>query len=117
MPKIADFAVVRQTQAVITINLTPPVSITGWNLQLQVGKRFDWSSGLITKSLASGFIAGQSGLSIVDATVGILNASFAAGDTSGWDFGNYAYELSRLGSGVQGSLTQGFISILPTKGT
>lgn len=113
MPTLATFSLVPNNDGIITVSLEPPTSIGGTILQFQVLKYFNGNSGLITKTCASGYGGGQSGITITNSGQGILNVSIHAGDTSGLDDGAYAYNLSRLSSGLQTCLSQGYVLLTP----
>jgi len=110
--KLADFTMARQTDVTIGIGIEPPVPVGGWEVQFQVTNRFGGSSGLITKSVASGF-NGVSGVSVVNSGQGIFNVAIGASDTSGRPYGNYSYEFNRLSSGNMVRLVEGFLSLTP----
>ncbi len=112
MAQLADFVVSRGTDLTIGIGIEPPVPVGGWEARFQVTKRFDESSGLITKSIASGFNA-ASGITLVNSGQGVFSVSLAANDTSGRPYGNYAYTFDRLSSGNVTRIVEGYILLNP----
>ncbi len=110
--KLADFSMARQTDVTIGIGIEPPVPVGGWAVQFQVTNRFGGSSGLITKSVASGY-NGVSGVTVVESGQGTFNVRIGANDTSGLQYGNYAYEFNRLTSGNMVRLVEGFLVLTP----
>lgn len=113
MPVQADYSFVRMDDGTITVGLQEPTNIAGWGIQFQVSKRFDGGSGLIVKSMASGFVNGQSGITMVNAAQGIFNINLNGVDTSGLQPGNYASKCERINSGFHTTLTVGYLILLP----
>lgn len=111
MPVRIDFSLVRGEDAVLSMAMTPAEPVGGWTMQFQVGKRFGWSSGLITKSCASGF-NGVSGMAVTNSGNGNVRITINRADTSGLEQANYAYQLARLDSGYATVTTEGLISML-----
>ena len=107
MPVKIDFHLPRSSQGNLTVALSPPTSIDGWSIQFQMVKRQGSTSGIITKSMASGF-NGVSGMEVANTGQGIFTVSFNPAEVSGLDPGNYAYTVQRLGSGFQTCLAEGF---------
>lgn len=107
----ADFSLHKREDADITVPLVPETAIGGWTVEAQFSKRFGSSSGLITKSMASGYY-GVSGMDIVNSGQGQFQFSLRSNDTSGLDAGIYAYTIRRLDSGFVTDLTQGYMSLL-----
>lgn len=108
----ADFSISQYEDQALNVAVAPPVSISGWNVQFGVTKRFGGGSGLITKSMASGY-NGTSGVSIVDGAAGIYNVTLNSADTSGLPYGNYAYQMQRLDSGFRAVLSEGYMLVVP----
>lgn len=111
-----DMPLARWEDGILTVELTPPTPIGGWDIRFKVQKRFGIASGLIQKSAASGFVAGQSGITFVNSGTGIINIAIQKPDTSGLDFGNYAVSIQRVNSGFQTALSQGFLILYPDVG-
>ena len=66
-------------------------------------------SGLITKSTASGYGGGVSGITITNSGEGRFNIALFRTDLSGdWDNGAYAFTVERLDSGRQSTIVQGY---------
>lgn len=113
MAIIQDFMLIRGDDAVLEINLTPPVAIGGWTIHTRLQKRFgDIASGILDKWMASGRYS-VSGMNIVNSGQGIFNVAINAVETSGLDYGNYAYSAVRTDSGNVSVLTQGFCMLMP----
>lgn len=110
--RYAEFTVARQTDITIGIGLEPPVAVGGWDVRFQVTNRFGGSSGLITKSVASGFSA-VSGITVSNSGQGVFEVNLGANDTSGLQYGNYAYEFNRQTSGNMVRLVEGFLLLVP----
>ena len=108
----ADFSLPKWCDGNLTITIAPPAPIGGWSLELQVTKRLGSSSGLITKSMSSGYY-NVSGMNITNSGGGIFQAKFFKQDTSGLDFGNYAYTVQRTDSGLGSQVAFGSFIILP----
>ena len=113
MPVIQDIGpVCRATDATVTVAIDPPVLISGFALQFQVMHRFGGISGLINKYAASGF-NNVSGINVTNAANGQFTVSIGATDTSGLDYGNFAYRALRTTSGSQTVLSEGFLVLVP----
>ncbi len=110
MPVIIDFVIDQGDDESIVLDLVPPTPIGGIGYTFQVGKRFGWASGLITKSVASGF-DGASGITILDSGAGRMRIDIDPIDTSGFQFGNYAYQIWR--ESPRQVATQGFMLCNP----
>ena len=112
MPVQLDFPLQKYDDAVLVISLAPPVVISGKSIQFQVIKRFDGTSGLITKSMASGFNA-VSGMACIDGSQGIMSITIMPSDTSGLDWGCYSYRNRILESGANTTTTEGYMILNP----
>ena len=112
MPVIADYSFVKFDDGTITVGLQNPTPIGGWDIRYVVTRRFDGSSGLIVKSVASGY-NGQSGITITDSGQGVFNIALNGIDTSGLNPGNYASKCERTNSGFHTTLTLGYLLLLP----
>ena len=113
MAEIMDFQLGRQEDGVLVISLTPSAAIGGRNFQFSVGKRQGWTaSGLITKNMNSGFY-GTSGMNIINSGQGIMSIALNSVDTSGRDFGAYAFKNEILDSGSRTITTQGYLLLSP----
>lgn len=115
MAVITNLALGKREDATIGISMTPPLPLGGVDLQFLVTHRFGGgsvNSGLILKSVASGY-NGQSGITITNSGAGNFNVSINSLDTSGLEFGNYAYSAERTSSGQQTLLSTGFILLMP----
>lgn len=113
MPAYSDFCITKKNDSTLTIPLSPPVPIGGWEVEFQLNQNFPLppkSSGLIVKSMASGFY-GVSGMNIVNSGQGSFRVSIPSVDTSGLCAGNYAYAIRRTNSGFYTTLTEGYASL------
>lgn len=111
MPRFADYAIVKLEDGILNVSMAPPVAISGWTLQFQLSKRAGSTSGLI-KSCASGF-NGVSGITVTDGSQGVFRMTLNSVDTSGVDFGNLFYNVTRLDSGSRTVLTEGYNLVNP----
>lgn len=109
----ADFSIGQREDVVLNISMTPPTAIGGWSLQFFVQHRFGGISGLISKVSASGYGAGQSGITIGNSGQGQFSVSLQGVDTSGMEYGSYAYTAMRLNSGSQTVLSLGYLLLNP----
>lgn len=111
-----DLPLARWEDGILTVALDPPTPIAGWDLRFKVQKRFGIASGLIEKVSSSGFVGGQSGITVVNSGAGVINIAINKPDTSGLAFGNYACSVQRVNSGFQTALSQGFLILYPDIG-
>ena len=65
--------------------------------------------------MSSGFY-GTSGMNLVNSGNGQMSVQITSADFSGKNYGNYAYEISRVDSGFSTDLTQGYCSLRPSMG-
>ena len=112
MPVYSDFTMLKTTDLGISFSMSPPVSISGWSVEMKVAKRFG-GSGMIVASMASGYAAGQSGITISDGALGTFTLPVNAPQTSGWCAGNYATTISRTDSGYNTVLDIGYLILSP----
>ena len=110
MPVYADWSLVRYEDGTLTITLVPQVNIAGWNMRFLVQHRFGGTSGLIEKNVASGYSA-SSGITVNNSGNGVLSVAIRGADTSGMEFGNYAYTLERMDSGFRTVLSEGYLQL------
>ncbi len=109
MPTTLSFSSVLFADGILILDMTPPVSVTGWAGEFVITKRKN-GTPLITKMFASGYIAGQSGITVVDSTIGRFQIVLDQVDKSGMDFGNYFASFNRTNSGLQDVLAEGYIT-------
>lgn len=114
MPLQQDFDLARYEDGVLTVTLTPPTALSNETLVFNAAINFLCTSGLITKSCASGFLGGQSGITIVDPTHGVMNIQINSSDTSGLDCGPLAYTVERQTSGKNKVLVEGYLRLGPS---
>ena len=100
------------TDVGITFTMAPPVPISGWSVEMKVAKRFG-GSGRIISSMASGFSAGESGITLTNGAQGIFTMPINAPQTSGWQPGNYATTITRTDSGSISCLDIGYLQLSP----
>lgn len=112
---LADIVTGRYEDGTFVVELNNPTPIGGWTIDFLVQKRFGGLSGLIHKQVASGF-NGASGITITNSGQGVFQIALNSVDTSGLDYGNYAYATQRLDSGSRTLINEGYISILPGVG-
>ena len=113
MSILIDFSLAVREDATITFSLTPPAPIGGQNLQFQVMHRFGGVSGIITKTVASGF-NNVSGINVTNSGQGIMNISINSADTSGMQSIPRAYNITRLDSGSRTVYTEGYMLLAPS---
>lgn len=110
-----DQTIVEYEDECITVFLNPPQNIGGWNIQTTIMNHFGSTSGRIVKSVASGFSA-VSGITILNSGNGQFKTKINSVDTSGMEFGNYAYVIERLDSGCRKLLFNGYFIVDPNRG-
>lgn len=112
-----DMPLAKFEDGILTVSLSPPTAIGGWDIRFHSQKRFGTiTSGAVIKSCSSGFGAGQSGITVVNSGQGIMNIRINEANTSGWEFGNYAATVQRFSSGFRTVLSQGFLILYPNIG-
>lgn len=102
-----DFFLPLTADGTLQVNLTPSTSISGWTIQADLLKRF-FGQPIISKYLASGYINGESGMTLVNGATGVFQISFTPGEMSGRNEGNYPYQVVRTDSGNVTPTTCGF---------
>lgn len=110
MPINADFRMHEGEDGTLTVFLTPPTAIGGWDLEYRQMKK-GAISGQILKTSVSGF-NGVSGVNILDSGLGQLRVNVFGSEMSGQDPGNYPFTISRLTSGSNSLLVEGFLLYL-----
>lgn len=115
MPIQADFVLAKFEDGVLTISMVPAVAIGAWDIRFQLNKNFGMGqgSGLINKSCCSGF-NGVSGITVTNSGQGTFNVSIQGINTSGLDYGNYAYTVQRYNSGFSTVLSRGYLLLEPS---
>ena len=112
MPLIADFTLARQEDSPLTISMSPTVPIGAWNIEFTCQKRFGGQTDLISKITNSGYNS-VSGITIVNSGNGTFSVTINSNETSGLQYGNYAYLIERLGSGTRTILVEGYLILTP----
>jgi len=105
-----DFSLSRFEDAVLSVSLTPAVNISGQSIRFLSQHRFGGLSGFAIKSVASGF-NNVSGINVTDGVNGVMQITLNSVDSSGLDFGNYAYSIERLDNNSRTLYTAGFWAI------
>lgn len=115
MPIQIDYALVRFEDGQLVVALTPPTPIGGWTIQYTEAVRFGTpsASGIVIRSTASGY-NGVSGITVLNSGVGEFSVEVRSVDSSGREFGNYAFWIERLDSGSRTMLTQGYKMLKPS---
>lgn len=110
-----NFSMAKFENLAIAISITPPTAVGTWDFNFSVRKRFNGESGLITKVCTSGYGANQSGITIANSGNGQIVIRLNTPDTSGLDPNYaYAYALTRVNSGANTVLTEGYLRLLPS---
>ena len=112
MAIIQNFSLGRNEAGILTITMTPAVPIGGWELRFHEQKRFGGLSGFI-KTAASGYGDGVSGITVVSSGAGVFQVAIGPADTSGLEFGTYAWTAERLLSGSRTALARGYHILTP----
>jgi hypothetical protein len=112
MPVQIDAPYIKFDDGLFVIELQPPTSIGGWNVEFLCQRRFGGVSGFFKKSMASGRY-GVSGMNITNSGLGIMSITIDSVDTSGMEYGNYAIAATRLDSGYRTVLTEGYLILEP----
>jgi anti-sigma factor RsiW len=111
MPIQCDFNFSRYEDGVLSISMRPPVSIGAWNLLFSLSKRFG-GEPTINKYAASGF-SNVSGIAVVNSGQGTFSVTINSVDTSGLEYGNYAFQAIRTDSGSRTVLSEGYLVLTP----
>lgn len=109
--KFTTYTLSRGTTATVTVHLAG-ANVSGWTIEHAVYERAGAGSGLIRKSVASGF-NNVSGANVTDADCGKTILSFTPADTSGLNYGAYYFETRRLDSGYETELNHGYANVVP----
>ncbi len=112
MPVLADFSMVKFEDGILTLELAPPIAIGGMLLNFNLFKRFGSSEYIAQRWVGSG-LNNQSGINITSSGQGRMNISLWENDSSGLEFGNYAFNIKRLDSGSRTVLTEGYLVLEP----
>lgn len=106
-----SFTFARYQDGILSIDMQPPTSVSGWTTEFYLTKRKGGTTKIFSKTCASGFVAGQSGTTLVNGQVGIFNIAINSVDTSGLEFGNYFATFERLDSGFRTVISEGYGTI------
>ncbi len=106
MSQFSDWALAKDEDGTLTIQMTPPTAVGGWDARFDIAKRFG-GTPIVTKYVASGF-NGVSGITITNSGQGIFSVRIDAADSSGLDEGVYASWLKRTSSGFSTVLFEGY---------
>lgn len=108
MPNLQSFPITRGDNIDLLINLAPPTSISGWTLALNVGRQFGGAGDLIQTSTA---VSG--GITVQNAGQGVFSIPLTPSETSGLDFGNYAYWVRKTAPDNIITLIEGYLQVQP----
>jgi hypothetical protein len=112
MPTHQDVQLARFEDGAFLITLTPPIPIGGWDARFDIMKRFNSDEPLYTALSASGYGAGQSGITITSSGEGRLTVRIPGVALSGQtDKINFCYTLQRYTSGCRVLASQGFLTL------
>lgn len=108
-----DFNLERRAAGTLNITMTPPVNLGGQDVRFVMWRRENhlsgYVSGLILKSMASGYGNGVSGITLTESGQGVFNVALTPQDYSGYfDPGAMSYKIVRMTSGQEAVLTEGF---------
>lgn len=113
MPNIQDFPISKFEDGILVIGMAPPFDLGGQSVEFRSSKRIGGSGGAFPlKSVASGF-NGQSGITLTDSGQGVMNVLINSIDSSGLDYGNYAYSVRITSSGQNTETTLGYVLLMP----
>ncbi len=107
MAILTDYQLNLPEKGVLTIEMTPPIGISGWTIEYRLTKRFGSDDYIIQNSCASGF-NGVSGITVTNGAAGIMNIVNFPQYMSGKLPGPYAWTLLRTNSGHQTELARGY---------
>ena len=112
MPIYANIPFSQYADGLINVDLKPNAAIGGLDMRFTVWRHFGGSSGLIQKSMASGYY-GVSGMNIVNSGEGQFQIQLNSIDTSGLPYGNYAAAVENWSSGFRTTVSEGFLTLYP----
>lgn len=113
MPILQDFEISSLEDTPLVISMAPQVPIGGWDIRFECSKRFGVTSGfLIEKNVKSGY-SGVSGITITNSGTGVFQVFISSQNTSGLEYGNYSYTLTRYDSGARTILVEGYLQLTP----
>lgn len=107
MPVIIDFQLGKFENGVLVVEMHPPTPIGGWGIQFDLCHRMG-GTAVVTKSCASGYGNGVSGITVISSGDGRLQVSLLPSEVSGLNAGNYYYRVFRTDSGVASDVTTGY---------
>lgn len=110
MPVYADFPLTSQESALINLGIQPPTAVGGWTTRFDIMKRAG-GAPFLSLYAASGYQAGQSGITVINSGQGVFSFPINSSVTSGIDAINYAYRFYRTDSGYYDMLAQGFLQL------
>lgn len=113
MAQQVDFALAQYADGTLTVTLSPPVPVGGWEIEWVMQKHFGSESPLVRKSVASGF-NGASGIRVTNSGQGEFKVTINSVDTSGLDPINYVHSARRLTSGSRVPLAEGYVILTPS---
>ena len=126
MAVLADITFAKWEDGTLTVGMAPAVAIGGWALRAQIAHRFGGMSGvggnsgqhpgILIASAASGYGGGQSGITVTNSGQGQFNVSVPSVTFSGFDPGNYAFDVSRMDAGFRTVISEGYFIVTPSIG-
>ena len=110
MTQQVNFSLPEQQNALVQFNLIPPTDITGWTVQFDQLYHATAQQPIFSLFLASGYTTGQSGMNLVDASMGVFNANLGPTQVSGLSLSTevLAYRVWRIDAGKMAPLTVGY---------
>lgn len=110
-----NFPLPASQDAVLQIQIQPPVSISGWTIRWDLLYRLGSPSPIVSKYLASGYTSGQSGISLFNGQQGSFNVSLFASEISGVALTTnvLAHQTWRVDSGLQTPVSYGYRVLTP----
>lgn len=106
-----NFQLDRQKDAILSISMAPPTSVSGWEGEFYLTNRKGGVSKIFSKTFASGYVSNQSGITLTDGVIGRFNITVDSVNTSGLDYGCYHASFVRTNSGFFTPLSEGYITI------
>ena len=117
MPVYSNISLVQYEARTLAITVSGGMSgMSGAAVVFQARARWQGESGLIVKSMNSGFITAESGITLTSMPSGTLTLTFNTADTSGLISRGFTWDLVRTTSG-RTVTNAGYFHILPAAGT
>ena len=110
MSDTLNFQFDKGQDVILRINMAPPQPVSGWMGEFYLTTHPD-GDRIFTKYFASGFTAGQSGITLIDGGIGSFDITIDTVDTSGLDPGNRYGNFWRTNSGFHTKMAAGYITL------